>query len=57
MRLLPLSLAVLLLAGPAVRADDEPKKDKELEATVNKALDFLKNQQHDDGSWSPGRPP
>jgi hypothetical protein len=55
MRLLPLSLALLLLAAPVARAADEPKKDKELEATVNKALEYLKNQQREDGSWSPGR--
>jgi hypothetical protein len=55
MRFLPVSLALLLLAAPAVRAADVPKKDKELEGAVNKALEFLKNTQREDGSWSAGR--
>jgi prenyltransferase beta subunit len=55
MRLLPVSLTVLLLAAPLARAADGPKKDKQLEAAVNKALEFLKKQQRDDGSWSAGR--
>jgi Prenyltransferase and squalene oxidase repeat len=32
-----------------------PKKDKELEDVVNKALEFLKNNQSKDGSWSAGQ--
>ncbi len=54
MRLLPVAVALLLLAAPVARAD-EPKKDKELEGAVNKALEFLKSTQRDDGSWSAGR--
>jgi len=55
MRLLTVTLAVLLLAAPFARAADAPKKDKALEAAVNKALAFLKNTQREDGSWSAGR--
>ena len=51
MRLLPVILALLLIV-PTARAADPPKKDKELEDTVNKALAFLKNTQREDGSWS-----
>src|SRR5438552_11761675 len=54
MRLLLVTLA-LLLAAPLGRAADPPKKDKDLEEAVNKALAFLKNTQRDDGSWSAGR--
>jgi hypothetical protein len=55
MRILPCVLALLLFAAPAARADDAPKKDKELEEAVNKALDFLKRTQREDGFWSAGR--
>jgi hypothetical protein len=55
MRFLPVSLVLLFFSAPIVRAADAPKKDKELEGVVNKALEFLKNQQRDDGSWSGGR--
>ncbi len=55
MRLLSVTLAVLLLACPLARAADGPKKDKELEDAVDKALGFLKNTQRDDGTWSAGR--
>jgi hypothetical protein len=54
MRLLLVTLALLLIA-PLGRAADPPKKDKDLEEAVNKALAFLKNTQRDDGSWSAGR--
>jgi prenyltransferase beta subunit len=53
MRLLTVSLALLLLA-PVARAEP-PKKDKQLEDVVDKALAFLKNQQREDGSWSGGQ--
>jgi hypothetical protein len=55
MRFLTATLVALLLAVPAARAANAPKKDKELENAVNKALDFLKNTQKEDGSWSAGQ--
>ena len=55
MRFLPVSLVLLFFSAPFVCAADAPKKDRELEGVVNKALEFLKNQQRDDGSWSGGR--
>jgi prenyltransferase beta subunit len=55
MRPLSVALALLLIAVPPARAADAPKKDKELEDSVNRALAFLKNTQKDDGSWSAGR--
>jgi hypothetical protein len=55
MRSLTFALIGLLLAAPLARAADPPKKDKDLEEAVNKALAFLKNTQREDGSWSAGR--
>jgi hypothetical protein len=55
MRLLAVTFAVLFLAAAPACAADAPKKDKELEDAVNKALAFLKNTQKEDGSWSAGR--
>ncbi len=55
MRPISAALVALLLAAPFARADDAPKKDRDLEQAVNGALAFLKNTQRDDGSWSAGR--
>jgi hypothetical protein len=54
MRLLLVPVALLMLAAAPARAADA-KKDKVLEATVDKALEFLKNQQRTDGGWSAGQ--
>ena len=55
MRILPAILALVMFAVPVARAADAPKKDKNLEDSVNKALEFLKNTQAKDGTWSGGR--
>ena len=49
MRILPAILALVLFAVPVAHAADAPKKDKNLEDSVNKALEFLKNTQAKDG--------
>jgi prenyltransferase beta subunit len=54
MRFIIIGIALLLLATPAARAEP-PKKDKKLEGAVDKALVFLKNQQHENGGWSAGQ--
>ena len=54
MRILLVVLGLFLFT-PVVRAADAPKKDKELEEHVNKALGFLKNTQNEDGTWSAGQ--
>jgi hypothetical protein len=54
MRILLTVLALSLFAVPVVRAADAPKKDKELEEHINKALTFLKNTQAEDGTWAAG---
>lgn len=46
------ALAVALLAVPAVKAADDAYPDqKELQASLDKAYDFLKGKQGQDGSW------
>ncbi|HKI32860.1 MAG TPA: prenyltransferase/squalene oxidase repeat-containing protein [Gemmataceae bacterium] len=55
MRFLPVAAALLLLAVPQARAADAPKKDKDLEDAVSKALTFLQNNQREDGGWSAGQ--
>jgi hypothetical protein len=44
-------LAVAALAVPALRAADTHPDAKELQATLDKAYDFLKSKQDEGGSW------
>jgi hypothetical protein len=55
MRLLPIAVAVLWVTAPDGRAADAPKRDREVEQAVGKALTFLKETQKEDGSWSIAR--
>lgn len=45
-------LATALLAAPAVQAADAYPDQKDLQATLDKAYDYLKGTQGQDGSWA-----
>jgi squalene-hopene/tetraprenyl-beta-curcumene cyclase len=47
------ALAVALFAAPAAQAADAYPDQKDLQATLDKAYDFLKGKQAADGSWMP----
>lgn len=45
------ALAAVLLAVPVAKADDTHPDQKELQETLDRAYDFLKGKQGQDGSW------
>ncbi len=47
------ALAAVLLAVPAAKAADTAPDAKELQATLDKAYDYLKGKQGTDGNWVP----
>jgi len=51
-RLLCILMAVVICCVPAARAADAPDQRTEVDKSVEKALEFLHNQQNADGSWS-----
>jgi squalene cyclase len=51
MKVFAAAVSLLLLAGPVAVADEKVKMDEQTKKAVDKALEWLQQNQNKDGSW------